>query len=304
MTLLQIKYLIAVGKTGNVSKAANDMFVSRTTISRALRELEEEIGVPLFYRTNSGLVLTEEGKFFYERCADIQSSLDVLQAQMCIIREKMMPSRHRIVKLGITPATSVIVFPKLIQALQEENLDIELVTMEYSRIQSRTSLEEGTMDFHLSADARLGHLPESFRKIELINTELALCVSANHRLAKLSSVKVEDYKDEPLIYLAKYFQSESWIEERFAEKGLTPNVRFRSIQLSTIKELTAVGLGCAILMRGSIDDGKNIIALPFDPPIPTSIALVWNSAVPHNQAFDDFLKFVRRYKQRLEKERK
>ena len=66
MTLLQMKYFSTVCETGNISKAASILFVSRVTISRSIKELEEEFGFPLFSRLSSGLVMTEQGKILYE----------------------------------------------------------------------------------------------------------------------------------------------------------------------------------------------------------------------------------------------
>lgn len=300
MTLLQIKYLTAVCETGNVSKAANDLFVSRPTISRALRELEDEFGVPLFNRTNSGLLLTEEGKFFYEKCLEIQHLVDVTQKQMRILCEKMTPTLSRTIRIGITPTTSILLFPQLYSELRKKHPDINIDTMEYGRMQSRSALEEGGLDFHLTADARAETMPNCFDYIELLSTQLVFCMAPMHRLAGRASVTADDIKDEPLIYLAKYFQDETSIDKLYTKKGFVPNIRFRSLQMSTIKELAASGLGCAILMRGAIDDGERIVSAAFDPPLPTTVSLVWNKDIQHNKAFYNFLDVVREYKNKID----
>ena len=299
MTLLQIKYLTAVGETGNVSKAANELFVSRPTISRALRELEDEFGVPLFYRTNSGLVLTQEGKFFYEKCLEIQGIADDIQTQMQLLREKTSPSVRNTVKIGITPTTSILAFPALFREFTKAHPDVTISTMEYSRMQSRSALQDGAIDFHLTADARSETLPKEFERLELIDTELAFCVHSGHRLAGKEYVTADDIKDEPLIYLAKYFQDETSIDRLYMANGFTPNIKFRSLQMSTIRELTAAGLGGAILMRGAIDDGENIVSIPFSPPFSTTVCLVWNSSIQHNTAFEKFLQFAREFPKNL-----
>ncbi len=300
MTLLQIKYLIAVGETGNISKAANQLFVSRPTISRAVRELEDEFGVPLFIRTTSGLQLTTEGAFFYEKCLEIQHLSNVLVAQMRILRERMSPASGYTVKIAITPTTSRIIFPQLYREVRNTLPYINLVTFEYSRIQSRSAIEDGIIDFHLTADARYETLPENFERFELMDTQLVFCTSSGNRLAGRKFVTAEDIKDEPLIYLAKYFQDETTLDRLYKQKGFVPNIKFRSLQMSTIREMTAAGLGSAILMQGAIDDGKSIISVPFMPPIPTTICLVWNKSIPHNKTFDDFLIFAHEFKKNLD----
>lgn len=300
MTLLQIKYLIAVGESGNISKAANELFVSRPTISRAVRELEEEFGVRLFLRTNSGLQLTTEGMFFYEKCLEIQHLTDALVAQMCILRQKLSPASGLTVKLGITPTTSIIIFPLFFRELRKAHPEINLITLEHSRLQSRSALDDGTMDFHLTADARSKTLPENHDRLELLDTQLVLCMSPKHRFAHREYVTADDIKDEPLIYLAKYFQDETTLDRLYSQNGFSPNIKFRSLQMSTIAELTAAGLGCAILMKGSIDDGENIVSVPFNPPFPTTICLVWNKSISHDKTFDLFLRFAKEFKRNLD----
>jgi len=299
MTFLQIKYLIAVGSTGNVSKAASELYVSRPTISRALRELEEEFGFPLFYRTNSGLVLTEEGKFFYERCIELQNLTNQLSAQMRLRGETRCPSADSTIRLGVTPSTSLCIFPQMFRLLREKHPELRLQTFDLSRLRARAALAERTLDFNLSADARSETLPKGFERLELVKTQLVLLMRPDHRLAGREFVTVDDVKDEPLIYLAKYFQSEDSVDSLYQQRGFTPNIKFRSLQMSTIRKLVEDGLGCAILMQGVIDDGKRIVAVPFRPAFPNTICLTWNSAVPHKKAFYDFIEFARLFQQKL-----
>ena len=303
MTLLQLRYFIAVAETGNVSKAANDLFVSRPTISRALHELEDEFCMSLFSRTNSGMVLTEEGRFFYEKCLAIQRKSDVLEAQMHSIHEKMMPTASRTVKLCITPATSITTFPRLYRELHAEYPDINVITMEYSQVQARSTLEDGTIDFHLASDVHWGSLPPGFRVLELEENDFVLCVSAKHRLASKEHVTIADIKDEPIACFDQYYYYESYLENRYSENGLIPNVVLRSYQLSSIKDFVAEGLACGAMMRGALDDGETVIAIPFDPPKKWTMALVWNASVPRNTACRDFLTFIQGFKARLAAER-
>ena len=284
-------------ETGNVSRAAKELFVSRPAVSRALRELEETYGLPLFFRTNAGLVLTDEGRFFYEKCERILKMSDSLNEQMRQIRENSLFPSSRTVRLGITPATSIILFTDFYKELRSKHQDIEIITLEYSRLQSRQALESGAMDFNLTADIQLESYPAGYQRLEFFDTELAIYVSKDHRLAGYERLTVEDIKDESFVYLSQFYQNEGKLAETFANAGYTPNVRFRTMQLSTVRKLVSENLGCASLLCGAIDDSNNVVSIPLSPPIVFSIGLVWNSTVPHSNAFDDFLSFARNYKQ-------
>ena len=88
MTLLQVQYFREVARTGNITNAADELYVSRPAVSRAMRDLEKEFGIALFRRPNTGLSLTETGCTFYEPCNDIQDCINELEAQFATLKEK------------------------------------------------------------------------------------------------------------------------------------------------------------------------------------------------------------------------
>lgn len=292
MTLLQMKYFATVCETGNVSKAANQLFVSRVTISRVIKELEKEVGLPLFSRTNAGLVLTEQGKSIYGKCLEILHAADVLKEQMNTIREHMQPETMQTIRVGVTPVTAVTVFPELYRLARESGMNIRLYSLEYNRLHSRNALENGTIDFHLSADSALERLPNGFERCKLQDSRMVFCMSADHRLAGREFVTAEDIKEEPLIYLARTYQPEERIEQLYAQIGSFPKVRYRTLQLSTVRGLVKEKFGCAILMEGAIDDGVEVVSSPIAPEVNMEVCLVWNKLVPHNKAFEDFLSLI------------
>lgn len=292
MTLLQMKYFATVCETGNVSKAASQLFVSRVTISRVVKELEKEVGLPLFSRTNAGLILTEQGKSIYGKCLEILHASDVLKEQMNTLREHMQPETMQTIRIGVTPVTAVSVFPELYRFIRESGASIRLYSVEYNRLHSRNALENGTIDFHLSADSDLERLPNGFERCKLRDSRLVFCMSADHPLAGREFVTAEDIREEPLIYLSRTYQPEERIEKLYAQIGSFPRVKYRSMQLSTVRGLVKEKFGCAILMEGAIDDGVDVVSCPIIPAVNMEICLVWNKLVPHNQAFEDFLKLM------------
>ena len=64
MTILQLKYVIVIAGSKSLREAASRLFISQPALSSAIRELEEELGIKLFERTNKGILLTEQGKEF------------------------------------------------------------------------------------------------------------------------------------------------------------------------------------------------------------------------------------------------
>ena len=178
MTLSQIQYFRAVAQTGNITSAADQLYVSRPAVSRSIRDLEKEFGIAFFRRSNTGLALTEAGCIFYEACNDIQNRLDALEQQ---IAEKKARDSCSEIRLGLTPLTGITIFPQFYREFHSAHPEIRIVTMEYSHSQARLMLEDGSMDASFTTHTE--GLAETVGSMVLTQTQLVFCVSSAHPLA-------------------------------------------------------------------------------------------------------------------------
>ena len=302
MTLLQIKYFITVVSTGSVAKAAPLLFVSRPAISRALKELESELGVPLFIRSASGLELTKIGRLLYGNFKKIQQILNQTRMQINNYKEMQKDSDRGVLKFGLSPVTAVTVFPELYQAFTMAYPQITLTTAEYDYSHCIAALSDGSMDFLLITDSLLNKLPVGFQALDICENELALAVSSDHMLAQKQSVSVEDFKDESLIYVTTHSDVEQMIYKRFIELGSTPRVIIRTQQLSAVAEFVSKGLGCSVLTKGCIPDreSRDIVFVPITPSIKVVVRLIWNPALPQKEIAHNVIEFSKKYKESME----
>ncbi len=288
MTFLQVKYFLAVVKSSSISRAADELFVSRSAISRTLRELEEEYGLPLLERTISGVKPTAAGQLVYDRFLEIQHKNVLLDNCITDLRRQLTRKNERVVKLCITPVTALSLFPLLRRRVHERFPDIEILTSEADSLQAANMLADGTLDFRLTADGRpdteadAGHL--RFRCCEY-----ALCMAPDNPLAARESLTVDDIVSEPIIFFDQHDRYQSSLELMFREKGLTPNIAMRSFQLAAVREAVRRGYGCTPMPRGTLDDGETIVSVPIRPAQRRCTELMWNPDVRHNTAFADFL---------------
>lgn len=291
MTLLQIQYFRAVARTGNITNAADELYVSRPAVSRAMRELEQEYGIALFRRSNTGLALTEAGCAFYKACNAIQDSIDGLGVKIAEMKEK---NRRRSIRLGLTPLTGSAVFPKFYQAFRRFCPEANINVMEHSHDQARLMLEDGSMDASFTTYTE--GLSEQIGSIELTRTQLVLCVSANHRLAGRACVDISDIRDEPLVYLSEGMQREKMILKRYRQIGCTPNVVLRMGQITALRNIVQEGIAAAIQLQGSIDDGQSVIGIPLDPPIQFQVSLIWNRQAEERPDVKAMLGFAEKWR--------
>ncbi len=88
MNLIHLKYALEVERTGSISRAADNLFMSQPHLSKAIRELEETIGIPIFSRTSRGVSPTAEGKEFLDRARDIMIQIDEMESMYRKAREQ------------------------------------------------------------------------------------------------------------------------------------------------------------------------------------------------------------------------
>lgn len=79
MTLQQLKYVIEVARSRSISKAAQNLFISQPSLSNALKELEKELGITIFYRTNKGILITPEGSEFLGYARQVVEQAELLE---------------------------------------------------------------------------------------------------------------------------------------------------------------------------------------------------------------------------------
>ncbi len=302
MTMLQIKYFITVVSTGSVSKAAPLLFVSRPAISRALKDLESELGVPLFIRSASGLELTKIGRLIYGNFKKIQQIVNQTNLQISNYKEMQEDDARGVLKLGLSPITPAVFFPEFYRAFSAVCPQITLTTVENDYNHCIAALSDGSLDFLLATDSLAARLPSGFQALDFCKSELALAVSPAHALSGKRSVTVEDFKDEPLIFLTAHSEIEQLISKRFSALGTTPHVILRTQQLSTVAEFVSKGLGCSVLTKWDIPDkdSEQLVLIPISPASSASVRLIWNPALPQRERAHSLIDFSKHYRESME----
>lgn len=82
MNLQTLRYVVTIAQTGSLSKASQYLFVSQSTLSRSVKELEQQLGISLFFRTNQGVQVTHDGEEFISRANQILMDISVLEVSI------------------------------------------------------------------------------------------------------------------------------------------------------------------------------------------------------------------------------
>lgn len=115
MTLNQLRYFCTASRCHSITKAAEELYVTQPTVSVAIRDLEIEFGISLFYRKGNRLILTEEGEELYNKATYILQYCTELQADYSSMARVKPPLR-----IGIPPMLSTVFFPELLIAFHDQ----------------------------------------------------------------------------------------------------------------------------------------------------------------------------------------
>ena len=123
MNLKHLSYFVDISKLESFTKAADDIYVSQSALSKSVKSLEQELNVTLIDRTSKSFNLTEEGKILFSEGEKLLQYIDESQNE---IIEKICKSRRRL-RIGVPPVASTVYFSHLLYRFMKKYPDIDVV---------------------------------------------------------------------------------------------------------------------------------------------------------------------------------
>ena len=267
MTLKQLEYFRQVCRHNNLTKAASELYISQPTLTLAIHQLEEELGLQLFQRKNKRIYLTREGEYFLERSASILLDVEKLQEEMRYLADK-----KNLVRMGVPLMISVTMYPVLFKDFLEEFPDIQIEISEAGALGIIKDLIDGTIDIAITS---LDHEFDSFLTAwKLFDSRVCFCVHKDHPLASRETIAFADTLEERIVMFNEGFYINKLLQSYYDQLGAAPNVFLRTSQLYTIKNLISNNLASAFLLEDCILPSDPIAAIPLQEQIRSEIGII------------------------------
>lgn len=266
MTFQQIKYAICIAQEGKISLAAKKLFVSQPSLTQAVRELEEELGITIFNRTNRGVELTPEGEEFLSYARQVSE-------QMNLLEEKYKGAKRRKRNFCVSCqhySFAVDAFISLIREAGADEYDFRLrETQTYEIIEDVASLRSQVGVLYLNDFNRaviLKVLKENDLKFTPVITALPhVFVAKGHPLTQKKSVSTDDLAPYPCLTFEQgehnsFYFSEEILSVRYSAKNI--RVRDRATLFNCLVGLEGYTISSGII-NGELN-WNNIVAIPLD----------------------------------------
>ncbi|MGD0206887.1 MAG: LysR substrate-binding domain-containing protein [Verrucomicrobiota bacterium] len=288
MEMQQLRYVVAVARNGNFSRAAEQCHVAQPSLSQQIQKLEDELGERLFDRMKREVRLTPHGEAFLRRAVRILEEVDAAKREMTDAQDLLRGT----LTIGVLPTIAPYLLPQVMAQFAEMFPGVETVAQEDTTARLLKLAHGYEIDFALASQPIRD---ERLEVKELFSEELLLALPPGHPLARKRSVTVADLAGESLIVMKEGHCLGDQVLDFCDRRDVKPKISFRSAQLETVQALVAAGLGISLIpvmaMRSERGDLPEYRSLQSPKP-QRKIVAAWPKQRPPGRAANEFLKMV------------
>jgi LysR family transcriptional regulator, transcription activator of glutamate synthase operon len=241
MELQQLRYFREVAEREHMTRAAESLFVSQSAISRAVTQLEEELGVPLFYRQGRAVILSPYGRLFLEH---VVRALNVLETGKRVL-EECSSAESGTITLGFLHSLGSEMVPRLIKEYRQNHSEVQFRLVQRSGKMVMQDLVEGAVDLCLSVPGMFDQT--GIRWTHLLDEELVVAMSQTHRLATRRTLRISELSCEQFLALTPGHTLRVLFDKLCSDASFVPGIVFEAMDIGTLRGMTAVGLGISLL---------------------------------------------------------
>ena len=290
MELQQLRYVVAVARTGNFSSAAGLCSVSQPSLSQQIKKLENELEERLFDRLKRGAKLTVHGEAFMPHALRILEEVDAAKREATDAKHFL----HGTLTIGVLPTIAPYLLPKVIAQFAKKFPGVGVVVQEDTTARLIKLALDYEIDFALASEPIQDHRLEV--KV-LFSEELLLALPAGHSLIRKRKVAGTDLEGEQLMVMKEGHCLGDQVLGFCDRRDLKPKISFRSSQLETIQALVASGLGISLVpaMAARSKSSHLLKYRSFQSPKPArKIVIFWPAQRPPGRAAREFIDIASR----------
>lgn len=288
MEMHQLRYVVAVARAGNFSRAAEQCHVSQPSLSQQILKLEEELGERLFDRMKREARLTSHGEAFLPRAVRILEEVDAARREASDAQSLV----HGRLTVGVLPTIAPYLLPDVLAGFAARFPGVEIVVQEDTTARLLKLAQAYEIEFAL---ASLPITDSRMEVRELFTEELRLALPPGHALTRKRIVKLSDLENERFILMKEGHCLGDQVLNFCERRDLRPTINFRSAQLETIQALVRSGVGISLVPAMATHSfGDNLPeyrSLPAPRPERKIVAL-WPKQRPLGRAANEFLKHI------------
>lgn len=233
LEIRDLKNFIKVVDQGSFTKAAEEMYVTQSSLSKSVKRLEIHFGSQLIVRIKNNLHLSDIGKIVYQQGREIINSVNDLNLSI----NQTKNGEYGSILLGIPQLIGTLFFPKIAKEFYESHGNIKIELIENGAKKLERIVTDGKVDIALIVKTQL--TKDNYDIYPFIEDEFYIFLNEDHPLANRTEISISELKNEKFIIFPEEFTLHDYIINTCKAHGFFPNILYKSSQWDLILELTA-----------------------------------------------------------------
>jgi DNA-binding transcriptional LysR family regulator len=291
MEIKHLEYFVEVAHQKSFSKAAEKCHVTQSTISKLIKDLENELGTSLFNRTSKYVQLTDTGAVFLDQAIEIVTKFENLTGEF---QNRIKMERGKI-SIGLLPITGTTIFAELLGEFKKKYPEIAISLSEHGSKKVILDILDGTLDVGVVCSVPDSQYFDSFAFAE---DPLHVIVSAQNPLSHAAFIDLKSLAREPFVLYSSEFSLHDEIISKCKNEGFAPNIIFETSQFELMTQMVAADLGIAFLPGAACRelDPRRFAVLPVtNPQIIHKMFIIWKRGRSMSHAAKLWLRFAEEF---------
>ena len=289
MEIRVLKYFITIAREQNISAAAEKLHLSQPTLSRQIKDMEDELGKQLFIRGNRKITLTEDGMILRKRAEEILDLVQKAENEIAV-SDKLISGE---IIIGTGEVDGVRIVAKTAKKLSEQYPNIQYNIISGDSVDIIEKLDKGLIDFAVLVGYAIDI--SKYDSVKLPNKETwGVLMKNDCVLAQKEYVTAQDLWDKPLIVSRQAIKGKiltDWLEKDISQLNIIAYYNLVYNASLMVEE----GLGYALCIDKiiNITEDSNICFKPFYPNLEAGMDIVWKKYQVFSRASQKFLEALK-----------
>ena len=297
MTLQQLKYIIEIAETGSITMAAQRLFIAQPSLSKSVAELEREMGITIFNRSNMGVYLSEDGTKFLSYARQIVEQTEILENEY-----KAAPPPRRVFAVSAQHYAFVVnAFVELVREYGRNKYEFTMRELKTAEIieDVRTHRSDIGIIFLSNFNREvISHIlqNEEMQFVRLFTAEPHVFVSKQNPLVKKKIVTLDDLKEYPRLTYDQGVKNSFYFAEELHITAESPKNIIVSDRATLFNLL--IGLDGYTISSGILSsdlNGDNIVAIPLESDEQMEVGYITTTDRPMNAMTKRYLEHLKGY---------
>jgi DNA-binding transcriptional LysR family regulator len=288
MEMQQVRYFVALAGTLNFTRAAEQCNVSQPALTRAIQQLEHELGGPLFHRERGNTHLSELGRMMLPYLQSVEESCRAARDQARAVK--------RLDQATLTIGTMCTIGPQLVSDLlvrfRTQHPNVEVRVIDTGAPEMIEKLQKGDLEVAIVGVPE--ELPESLHQLPIFEENFVILLPPNHRLIASNPIRAAELDQEPYVSRSNCEVFEP-VRNALVERGVFLRQVFSSPRDDWVQGMIKAGLGLGFFPEFSVTDPDLVVRPLVEPSFTRTIYLATVRGRPHSPAVGAFVQEARRY---------